>query len=173
MGGRPKGGRNREGSAKPGPKPHAYHLSGDWTDRQIRDKKLKILELLSNGTATTLSDAATMAGVRPANVWHWNETDPDFQSMLKLTDEVVADRIEKDIQTSKNPILMMFLLKKIRPEYRDNYRTYEVSGKLTELLEKLRELACPKQLPPSVTVEAIEIPAPKPAILEKLEAKES
>lgn len=112
------------------------------------DQKHKIIQLLCDGTAQTISDAARQCGLKPVNVWHWGRTDPDFKDALYAAQEVLADTLERKLTDSHNFIPWMFLLKKIRPEYKDNYRFDGTSSKMQEILEELSKLSKePKQLP--------------------------
>lgn len=109
-----------------------------------------------SGRTSTLSKAAEIAGYRSAQAYHWSQDDPDFKVALELADEILADSIEQKLIDSPNFIPQMFLLKAIRPKYRDNYRTFETNSKLEELLTRLRDLRTP-----TVTVD--DKPALEPA----------
>lgn len=130
----------KPGAKKPGAKPGKSKVS-KLKPEQIIEKKVEILDLLSNGQAGTLTEAAKIIGVRPVQVYHWNQTDKDFQEMVKLVREVKADEIETYLRGNKNLVAQIFLLKGYRPMFRDSYRVVEIRDEKTkELLEELRKL---------------------------------
>lgn len=115
-----------------------------YTMAQILEHKVEVLRLLCSGEAETISDAARTLGVDPARVHQWGQNDKDFQEMLRLSREVVADKIEKEFRTHKNFIPKMMLLKGYRQMFRDNYRLDVTNEALEKLLVELRELKEPK-----------------------------
>ena len=136
--GRPKGSPNRPGSQKPGRKT-GQHRMPTMTDDEILDSKYKIIELLLEGKAVTISDAARQLELSPAQVYSWGKTDPDFTAAIKSVREVVADDLEVKLRTHNNFIPQMFALKAYRPEFRDNARIDYVDSKLGEILNELKQ----------------------------------
>ena len=114
---------------------------------EIMDTKHKILELLSSGDATTISEAARSINVEPHKVYTWGRSDPDFREAVTAAREVVADDIEKRLQNHPNFIPLMFLLKAYRPEFRENYRYGGTDSKLEEILGELSRKAQEEPLP--------------------------
>jgi len=145
---RPKGSPNRlkpgdPNYKKPGRKSGATSLP-QHTDEQVLDYKYQILKLMSEGKAKTLSEACRLIGVDPVRVYAWGNTDRDFQQMVRLTREVIADDIEASFTTHANFIPQMMLLKSYRPMFRDTYKFDIRNERLEKLLGELREL---KELP--------------------------
>ena len=111
---------------------------------QILDHKVKILELMSDGTCTTLTSAAEKLHLTPVQVHHWARNDSDFSEMVRLAREIVADRIEAEFQTHANFIPKMMLLKGYRPMFRDNAKLDLTNTKLIELLDELKKVGAGK-----------------------------
>jgi len=131
------------GYKAPGRKAGSTRLP-QFTDAEILDYKVEVLQLLATGEVHTISDAARKLGIDPTRVHAWAYNDKDFQEMLRLSHEVVADNIETRLQESKHFIPLIFLLKGYRPMFRDSYK-FDVSNEaLEKLLGELRELKEPK-----------------------------
>lgn len=60
--------------------------------------------------------------------------------MVAQAQQIQADRLEKELDNMNNPVARIFRLKKLRPEYRDNYRATVVSDSMEKLLTKLTEI---------------------------------
>lgn len=103
--------------------------------------KVDILRLMTSGEAETLSDAARKLGLEPARIHNWTREDKDFQELVHMTHEVVADDLEKQFRHHPNFIPQMMLLKGYRPMFRDNYKVIQTNENLEKLLAKLTELA--------------------------------
>ncbi len=119
-------------------------------DAQIIELKSQILELLTDGTCKTISEAAKKIGINPARVWDWSGNDKDFYEALEIAHQITADNIEASFLA--NPqwyIPNMMLLKGYRPQFRDNYKGEAKNSKLESLLEELRQVS---KLP-QVTIE--------------------
>jgi len=108
------------------------------------DAKVEILRLLEEGEAITISQAARMLGLKPANVYRWGHNDKDFQEAIASVNQTVADGIEAEFVQSqenvKNMIAKMMLLKGHRPMYREAYKIEASTDKLEKMLEDLRKL---------------------------------
>jgi len=90
-------------------------------------KQIKFLSALSVGNSVT--KAAKIADVPRRTLYYWKDESPDFAeaweealstSVEELEDEVRARALDRE--DGKSHILLMFLLKKHRPEYRENYQ---------------------------------------------------
>ena len=161
MAGRTKGIPNRPGSKKPGPKPQ--YTKDRYTPDQIRSLKETILELLEAELALNVTDAARQLNVNPARVYGWFKADPVWKALIAATDDVKADSLEKKLTESKNVIAFMFLLKKIRPEYRENYHIDVTADPMRKLLEELKNAGTPVvPLPTPLPVPAPSLQLPLP-----------
>jgi len=158
MPGRPPGSKNRlmpgdvgydPTKNKPGRKARGSFMPR-LSDESILKYKTQILELLSSEEVTTVSEAARILKLNPAKVHNWASNDKDFQEMIKLTREVIADDIEKRLRDSKHFIPQMFLLKAYRPMFRENYKLDLGSSKMEELLMELKKLGQKKESPSEV-----------------------
>lgn len=107
------------------------------------DLKVRMLELLTEGEAETLTEAAEMIGLDPARAYRWVGSDADFRELLSNVKQVTADRIEKEFRHHGNFIPKMMLLKAYRPEFRDNARLDLNTQGVKRLLEDLRSLFTP------------------------------
>lgn len=91
-------------------------------------ERMKFLAALQLGNS--VKAACESAGCSRRSVYYWRKEDPAFDEAWKdamdasvetLEDEVRARALNRD--DPKAAILLMFLLKKHRPEYRENYKT--------------------------------------------------
>jgi hypothetical protein len=79
----------------------------------------------------TVAGAAQVAGVDRSMHYTWLETDPTYPSRFEHAHQAMIDSIVADLRrmARSNPVPAMFLLKRHRPEYRDNYKVeHEHSG---------------------------------------------
>ncbi|XUX01219.1 MAG: helix-turn-helix domain-containing protein [Dehalogenimonas sp.] len=116
--------------------------------------KLKILDLLHSGAAINLTEAARQLGVNPQRAQDWKKSDEEFAQAVTDSQQILADNLESRLSKIENFIPMMFLLKKIRPEYRDNYRQTQIDPKFMEFLTKLAQI---RQQPPEIQAPAAQI----------------
>jgi hypothetical protein len=118
----------------------------------VHRAKVKVLELMeSNPTEySTVTQAARKLGINPTQIHTWILNDANFRAAIKMINEVLADANEQYLQSSKNIVAHIFLLKGRRPEFRDNYRVDVQNTKLEELLTQLNKISIEK---PIVTVE--------------------
>ena len=117
------------------------------TDKQVVEYKDEIIRLLDTLECKTISEAARKCGISPNLPYHWEQNDESFREHLGQTKKVLADSLIDDLlktdDTSKMPhvIAKMFLIKGLRPEFRDNYKILELkSTKASELLKELRTI---------------------------------
>lgn len=94
----------------------------------------------------TVRDAARQVGVGRRTVYDWLAGDAAFASALDDAREDVADKFERilmekaaDPRSAWDVTALIFLLKKLRPAYRDNVtvRSESVSLSLTASIERL------------------------------------
>lgn len=143
--GRPKGSKSHVNNKTPG-----VSKLGEYKvlpPSMIHDLKVKILGMLESGEAETLTEAADKLGVSAVKVHDWTSRDKNFKDMLNLVDEVIADRIEKELYHHANFIPKMFVLKAKRPEYNEKFRLDVTNPRLEDLLSELNKA---KPEPPKV-----------------------
>ncbi len=105
------------------------------------DAKKAVLFLFEEEKAITLTQAAELVGVPKLKLHSWAKRDKEWAAQIRVSREIFADRLEERLTNINNFIPMMFLLKKIRPDYRDNARTVETSGNLERLIQDLVDVA--------------------------------
>lgn len=74
--------------------------------------------------------AAAAVGIGGTTVWEWRQTDEEFAAAFNSLEEADTEDLEKIARkraAKKSDLLMMFLLKKRKPEYRDSSKV-EHSG---------------------------------------------
>ncbi len=103
--------------------------------------KARMLMLLEQESVNTLADAAHSCGILATTAYKWRQDDENFRSALELIKEVLADANEAYLQSSKNVVAHIFLLKGRRREFKDNYKEGETNTKLEKLLEELKKTA--------------------------------
>jgi len=124
---------------------------------QVLSKKRAILDLLETEQAQNLTQAAEKLNIPKIQAHHWVKSDTEFADRVKLALEIVADRMEQTLDSKENVIGMIFRLKKLRPEYKDDYKfSHGGEAALVKLLIELRNLAL-KAAPAPIQIEA-----PKP-----------
>lgn len=106
-------------------------------------RKQRFIETLAQ--KLTVGAAAEAAGISYRTSFNWRNTDPAFAEAWDEAQEVAIERLETRVyeqaMQDEQPLRQFFVLKRFRPEYRDNYRI-EITGGL-ELLaapELLRRL---------------------------------
>ena len=147
--GRPPGSPNRAGGQKPGRKPGSSqrpHLK----DAEIIDAKIKVLALLENGAAKHLTECADILGLSRTQMYFWKQSDTQWAKEIELTDQITADRLEKEIEQAivEGKAISMpyvtariFRLKALRPEkYKENYKFEVTDANMKQLLTDLRNL---------------------------------
>jgi hypothetical protein len=90
-------------------------------------QKMKFLTALQTGNSVTRACELSAVGRRTA--YYWRSEDQEFadawQEALDSSVEVLEDKVRAralDDSDPKSHIMLMFLLKKLRPEYRENYK---------------------------------------------------
>ncbi len=116
------------------------------TDAEVAQLKQSVINLYDKGRARTLSEAADALKLSKVMLFGWRKLDPVWASLLDEVEGVFADELEAqllDVELKMPQIIArMFLLKKIRPRYRDTYRDGGgTSPEFTELMEGIRDLA--------------------------------
>ena len=138
--GRPKGRKDSPG-VKRVRMPYYRKVGKSRPPEVVLQLKEEILAIIDLGVAETLADAARKAGVSPSEAWSWASTDEKFMRRYQQAREVVADRIEAELLQSNNVIAQIFMLKGLRPQYRDNYKLTVTDDRTKAILEELRRLA--------------------------------
>lgn len=102
-------------------------------------KQAKFLACLYNGHSIT--KACALADIPRRTVYYWKEESPEFADMWLEAQESAREALEDELrerafdrEDSRSYILLMFLLKKLNPEYRDNYKQ-EIKVKREEIKE--------------------------------------
>lgn len=73
----------------------------------------------------TISGGCRAAGISRFTYQEWRRSDPEFLALMNEAEEIVSDDLEEtaaERAKDKSDLLMMFLLKKRRPEFRDNFK---------------------------------------------------
>jgi len=141
--GRPPGAANKkkpgdEGYKKPGRISGSTKLVEQFTDRQIKQIKQSIIEMIECEEADNLSQAADKLNMPKTKLYFWAHTDKDWASQLKAAENIKADRLEEAIDNLHNVVGYIFRLKKLRHEYRDSYKFDVTSEGLEKLLAELK-----------------------------------
>lgn len=91
-------------------------------------KKLTFLMNLAAGKSVKV--AAEVAGIPRRTVYDWKDQDAEFsmawEDAITGSIEVLEDEVREralDRQDKNSHILLMFLVKRHRPEYRENYKS--------------------------------------------------
>lgn len=108
------------------------------TEEEIGQLKEQIVALVASGEAENISQACRQLEIDPISAYRWEKTDKTFKEDVVLAQQVVADRLEEDLDRMNNPLARIFRLKKLRPEYRDN-APQPVSSNFQELLKELKK----------------------------------
>lgn len=163
--GRPKGSLSRVGTTRLLAK-QSLEAFKPIPSEQVAGLKAEILNVLDMGIAETLSDAARRLAIRPSQAHNWLATDDNFRKLYNQAREVLADRLERELLSSDNVIAKIFLLKGLRPQYRDNFHVDITDNRTRELLDELRRLGNPAlpQPPPTVSVLPAGTPTPSDVI---------
>lgn len=155
---------------KPAPKqmgkPRTYlKVLPEYPPEEMKIIKLRILQLMCTGEYSTVRRACAdvelpdgSIGFNPVLAHMWRERDRDWNKQLKMAKEVVADILEEKLLASRNDVAAIFMLKGIRPEYRDNHKIQLGDDNTKSLLEELRALG--KHAEPTVDGSAPEPSAP-------------
>jgi len=123
-----------------GVKPGTKSKLVKYKPEQVVRFKMLILDKLESGEAFTLSEAANQIGIMPVRAYSWSKYDPDFREMIALARQVRADRLEMELTNSNNIVAKIFILKGLRPEFRENYKVEVSDTRFVDLLEELRRL---------------------------------
>ncbi len=129
------------------------------TPATISGFKQAILQLLESEAAKNLSQAADFLGIPKLRAHVWYDDDPDWAKLVRQAQQITADRLEETIDSKENIIGLIFRLKKLRPEYRDNFKVEVHNEKTRFLLEELRQLG---SQPTALPSPAPGIAAPEP-----------
>lgn len=146
---RPSGSPNRKKPGdpdykKPGRKPGSSKLTEQMTDAQILTVKRKVLDLMEERVVDNLSQASEHTGVPKFKLYRWRAEDTLWSKQLAQIDQVIADELEEKLNhvtTVPQTTAIIFRLKKLRPEYRDNFKLEVVDSKMMDLLTELKRLA--------------------------------
>jgi len=129
------------GRKKPGRKPTSSRIVEKLTQKEILKVKQAILTLIEAEEADNLTEACKKIGMSPLRAYWWLDHDAEWAGRVRQAQNIVADRLEADLDAMNNPVARIFRLKKLRPEYRDNYRFDITSEALEKLLKELLDLA--------------------------------
>jgi len=118
-------------------------------DAEIVAIKTNVIELMDSGQVSNLSQAAEKLSMSKMKLYWWKYVDPEWTKRLDQVNQLIADRLEKEIEEALiegKPITMpyvtarIFRLKALRPDkYRDNFRFEVVDGKMMQLLMELKK----------------------------------
>lgn len=114
------------------------------SDEEIVRIKGEIVNLLETEQAYNLTEACDKLEISKLQVHSWGKTDKDWAALVKVADKIKADRLEKLLFSTdkERTIAWMFLLKKLNPEYRENYKIeLSTSESLEKLLKELKQVA--------------------------------
>lgn len=119
----------------------------------------------------TVAAGCRNAGISRFQYYRWLEKYPEFKEQMEAAFEIVADDLEEEALTrakAKSDLLLIFTLKKFKPQYRDNYKPEppkkggaggEVPAARRRIEEKLKSIGG-KKLPTSpkqeIVVEKVE-----------------
>lgn len=137
-------------------------LQKTFTPTTMMGFKKAILQLLESEAAKNLSQAADFLGIPKLRAHSWYDDDPDWARLVRQAQQITADRLEEEIDEKGNIIGLIFRLKKLRPEYRENFKVEVHNEKTRVLLEELRQLG---SLPMALPSPAPSLPAPEPNLL--------
>lgn len=129
---RPVGSKNRPDARKP-------RRAAPAIDPEYAHIKQVALELIESEQADNLTEAAHILGINPTILYRLAERDATWASDIKIAQNIKADRLEADLDRMNNPLARIFRLKKLRPEYRDNFKLDFNTEALEALLKKLAE----------------------------------
>jgi len=129
------------------PRSASAPMRDSYNEEDTRLIKLRVIALLCTGGHPTLRSAARVVempdgstGIAATTLHNWKALDKNFAAEVKLAKEVVADYLEEKLLGDRNTVAAIFMLKGIRPEYRDNAKLIVEDGKTQELLAELRKL---------------------------------
>ncbi len=95
--------------------------------RDSTAKKAKFLASLTLGNS--VKDAAAYAGIHRRTAYDWRDQDSGFRGAWEDALEESVEQLEDEVRTRaldrtdrNSHILLMFLLKKHKPEYRENHK---------------------------------------------------
>ena len=103
------------------------------------------MEALTSGSARTIAGAARICGIKPIQAHNWAQHDKEFHEAIEMAGQVLADDLEDELRNNANFIPKMFLLKKLRPSYRDSYKFEFTTEPLEKLLKELKDLKKPEE----------------------------
>jgi len=102
--------------------------------------KDRFIEALRKGHSVT--KACEIAALPRRTAYHTRRNDPEFaaawEDAIESSVEILEDELRiraLDREDQKSHLLLMFLIKKHRPEYRDNYKTELTLNKPKEIKE--------------------------------------
>ncbi len=118
---------------------------------EINDTK-KLAYLLEYSRSGSHAKACKVAGVTAKTSWNWrHDSRPEylqFRESLEVAKQILVDRLEAEVfkraTEGGSDSLLMFLLKKHDPSYRENYKapsveTQAIQAAARESFEKLKE----------------------------------
>lgn len=116
------------------------------------DEVLQTNFLQAYAACGTIQKACAETKISRDRVSRWKKTDLAFQTAFDLADSKYTEKLEEilDRQVEKNPILLMFALKKRDPSYRENFKM-EHSGEVAIRVVRYDETP---ETPPTKTIEA-------------------
>jgi hypothetical protein len=138
---RTPGSQNRPGSAKPGRKPNTI-------DPQYTTIKNQVIEAIETEHADNLTEAAKYLDIKPSLLYHLKGRDKAWSDQIEVAQNVVADKLEAKLDKMNSPVAAIFRLKKLRIEYRDNFKFDFNTDKLEKLLTQLVEVGKTSQAVP-------------------------
>jgi hypothetical protein len=111
--------------------------------KRTKQKARRVLDILREGG--TIKEACDAVHMSRSTLHEWRTDDPEFAAEVEAAIEDGTDvlaGIARDRAKEKSDLLLMFILKKRDPSYRDNHQVQvEVGDNLTGLFEALRQSA--------------------------------
>lgn len=151
---------------------------------EIRELKAKILELLESPLDTgcwTLTDCARFLGIPAIDIYGWSRLDEEFKEQTKHAEDIVADILIKrlievptDQQKMAYVVAHIFLIKGLRPKFKESYKIVEPMGQeAREILKEFLEAGKKDNEPSTPQVEKQDELNPFEEIIKRLESAET
>ncbi|MET0038580.1 hypothetical protein [Dehalococcoides mccartyi] len=135
--GRPKGSQNKIVKMETR---KAYKKASEFPEEEALQIKDAAIDLLTDQRARDLTEAADLLGI-PSTVLHlWYRDDEVFKSCVDATGQIIADEQIRILRSSKNVLAAMFLVKRHRPEYRDNNKQPEGENKVSLFIREMKAI---------------------------------
>nr|BEL00756.1 hypothetical protein DMOBY_06090 [Dehalococcoides mccartyi] len=135
--GRPKGSQNKIVKMETR---KAYKKASEFPEEEAMQIKDAAIDLLTDQRARDLTEAADLLGIPPTVLHVWYKEDQIFKNCIDATGQIIADEQIRILRSSKNVLAAMFLVKRHRPEYRDNNKQPEGENKLSLFVREIKTI---------------------------------